>query len=81
MLTVNVPERLTDIINEMAKQFCQTPEEYVIEMIEERLVHQSAYRETAYLAASKTNRDRLDRAIEDIRAGRHEFHELINQND
>ena len=72
MLTVNLPEKLTGIINEMAKQFSQTPEEYVIELTEERLEHQSAYRETAYLAASKKNRDRLDRAIEDIRAGWHE---------
>jgi hypothetical protein len=44
MLIVNVPERLTGIIDEMAKQFCQTPEESVIEMIGERLEHQSAYR-------------------------------------
>lgn len=81
MLTVNVPEKLSGIINEMAKEFSQTPEEYVIELIEERLEHQSAYLETAYTEGSKRNRDRLDRAIEDIRAGRHESHEMIRQND
>ncbi|MDM8523172.1 hypothetical protein QUF80_07360 [Desulfococcaceae bacterium HSG8] len=81
MLTVNVPEKLTGRINEFAKLVCQTPEEYVIELIEERIEHDSAYNETAYLAKSETNRKRLDRAVRDIRAGKYEPHGLINEND
>lgn len=71
MLTVNVPEKLSGKINEIAKVFCQTPEEFVIELLEERIAHDSAYQETAYLSASEANRKRLDKAVEDIRAGKY----------
>ncbi|MCP4104902.1 MAG: hypothetical protein GY749_05105 [Desulfobacteraceae bacterium] len=81
MLTVNVPDKLTGKINEIAKLACQTPEEYIIELIEERIEHDSAYNETAYLAESEINRKRLNRAVEDIRAGKYEIHGLINGND
>jgi len=81
MLTVNVPNKLTGKINEFARLVCQTPEEFVIELIEERLEHDSAYNETAYLAESEINRERLDKAVEDIRAGKYEAHGLINEND
>jgi hypothetical protein len=33
MLTVTVPDRLTGKINEIAGFFCQTPEEYINELI------------------------------------------------
>lgn len=72
MLTVTIPDRLTDKINEFAGLFCQTPEEYLIELIEERIEHDSAYSETAYLARSEKNRKRLDKAVEDIKSGKYE---------
>jgi hypothetical protein len=80
MLIVNIPEALTNTIQKFAKQACQTPEEYVVELIEERIAHESAYNETAYLSKSAVNRDRLDEAIEDIRGGKYESHGLINEN-
>ncbi len=80
MLTVNVPDKLTGKINEIARLACQTPEEYIIELIEERIEHDSAYNETA-LAESEINRKRIKRAVEDIRAGKYEVHGLINGND
>ena len=81
MLTVNVPDKLTGKINQIARMVCQTPEEYLIEIIEERIEHDSAYRETAYLAESETNRKRLDEAVLDIRAEKYEARELIDEND
>jgi predicted transcriptional regulator len=81
MLTVNVPERLTGRINEIARFFCQTPEEYLNELIAERIEHDSAYKETDYLAKSKTNKNRLEKAIEDIRTGKYKEHGLIDEDD
>ena len=78
MLTVNIPDKLTDKIYKIAGIVCQKPEEYIIELIEERIEHNSAYTETAWLAKSEINRKRLDRAVEDIRAGKYEAHGLIN---
>jgi len=81
MLTVNIPDKLTDKINEFARLVCQTPVEYIIELIEERIDHDSAYNETAYLAKSKINRKRLNKAVEDIKSGKYEAHGLLNGND
>lgn len=81
MLIVNIPEELTNRIQEFAQQARQTPEEYVVELIEERIAHESAYNETAYLSKSTANRKRLDEAVEDIRAGKYEPHGLIDEND
>ncbi len=81
MLTINVPEKLTGRINELARRVCQTPEEYLIELIEERIEHDSDYDETAHLAKSETNRKHLDKAVRDIRAGKYEPHGLIDEND
>lgn len=78
MLQINIPDRLTNIISEFAAIVNQTPEEYIIELIEERIDHDSAYRETAYLAKSQINKQRLDKAIEDIREGKYEPHGLID---
>ncbi len=78
MLTVNIPNNLTNKINEVAGLFCQTPEEYIVELITERIEHDSAYNETAYLAKSEKNRKRLNKAVRDIRSGRYESHGLIN---
>jgi predicted transcriptional regulator len=68
MMVIHVPDKLSDKINEMAEQVCQTPEEYILEIIAERIEHDSAYRETAYLAKSEANRKRLDDAVRDIRS-------------
>ena len=81
MITVNVPDKLSGKINEIAKLFCQTPEEYILELIEERVEHDSAYKETSYLSESKINRERLNEAVEDINTGKYEAHGLINDND
>ncbi len=81
MLTINIPEELSGRINEIAKRFCQKPEEYLIELIEERVAHDSAYRETAYLAESEINRNRLHKAINEIREGKYEAHGLIDEDD
>ncbi|MEZ4527358.1 MAG: hypothetical protein R2941_15675 [Desulfobacterales bacterium] len=78
MLTLTIPDKLTDRINEFARIVCQTPEEFIIELIQERIDHDSAYSETAYLAKSETNRKRLDRAVKDIKSGKYESHGLIN---
>ena len=81
MLTVNVPEKLSGKINEIAKAVCQTPQEYLLELIEERVEHDSSYKETAYLAESETNKSRLDKAVEDIGMGKYETYDLIYEND
>ena len=81
MLIVNVPEKLTGKINEIARIFCQTPQEYLIELIEERVEHDSSYNETAYLSESKINKNRLNKAVEDIKRGKYETHGLIFEND
>ena len=81
MISVNVPNKLSDKINEIARLVCQTPEEYILELIEERIEHDSAYKETAYLAESEINKRRLNKAVENIKAGKYEAHGLINGND
>ena len=81
MITINVPEKLSGKINEIARLVCQTPEEYILELIEERIEHDSAYKETAYLAESKNNKKRLDKSIDDIRKGDYKAHGLIDGND
>ncbi|OQY13704.1 MAG: hypothetical protein B6I31_00630 [Desulfobacteraceae bacterium 4572_19] len=81
MLIINIPNSLTGKINAIANLVCQTPEEYLIELIEEHIDHNSSYEETAYLAESEINRKRLDKAVEDIRYGKYETHGLINEND
>ena len=81
MISVNVPNKLSDKINEIARLVCQTPEEYILELIEERIEHDSAYKETAYLAESEINKRRLNKAVENIKADKYEAHGLINGND
>ncbi|MBF0378020.1 MAG: hypothetical protein HQK72_11130 [Desulfamplus sp.] len=66
MLNVIIPEKLTLKINQFAGMFHQTPEEFIIEILEERLEHDSAYKETLYLAQSNVNKQRLDKAVSDI---------------
>ena len=77
MLIVNILENLSDKINEFAKPACQTPEEYVVEMIEEMIAHKSADDETAYLSTSEKNRQRLDEAVEGIASGEYASHGLL----
>jgi len=55
MLTINIPDDLQKKLSSLAVLANQTPEEVALEIIEERIDHQSAYHETAYLAKSETN--------------------------
>jgi len=81
MLAIHIPEKLSKKLNKMAERRGQTPEKYILELIEERIEHDSAYRETAYLAKSAANRKRLNEAVRDIRAGKYEAHQLIDEDD
>lgn len=69
MITINIPDELQNKISNFAMLACQTPEQAVLEIIEERINHKSAYEETEYLMKSETNRKRLDKAIKDINNG------------
>lgn len=78
MLTINIPDNLTNRIHDIAKSFCQTAEEFVLETLRDRIDHDSAYSETEYLAQSATNKERLDKAVKDIQSGKYEAHGLLN---
>ncbi|WP_089728752.1 hypothetical protein [Candidatus Thiosymbion oneisti] len=78
MLTIDFSDELQRKIANFAIQVGQTPEQAVLEIIEERMDHQSAYNETAYLMQSEKNKERLDQAIRDIRDGIFEEKELKN---
>ncbi|MBF0257935.1 MAG: hypothetical protein HQK62_03685 [Desulfamplus sp.] len=78
MFNISIPEKLSIRINEFAEIFSQTPEEFVLELLEERLDHDSAYKETDYLSQSGINKKRLDQAVADIHKGRYSCHELTN---
>lgn len=78
MLTIKIPDDLQNKLKGFAVLAGQTPEQVALEIIEERIDHQSAYDETAYLKKSKTNKKRLDNAIKDIKKGIFEDKELIN---
>ena len=60
MLTINIPESLTSKLHDIAKSFCQTAEEFILETLQDRIDHASAYSETEYLAQSAMNKERLD---------------------
>lgn len=81
MLTVTIPDSLTNKITTFASLAYQTPEECVIELLLERIEHDSAYQETMYLAKSNANKKLLDKAIRDIKLGQYTDHELIDEND
>lgn len=78
MLTLDFSDELQRKITEFAIRSGQTPEQTVLETIEERMDHQSACNETAYLMKSEKNKERLDQAIRDIRHGIFEEKELKN---
>jgi predicted transcriptional regulator len=78
MLTINIPDSLTNRIHDIAKSFCQTAEEFIIETLQDRIDHASAYNETEYLAKSATNKERLDKAVKDIQSSKYEAHGLLN---
>lgn len=52
MLTINIPDSLTNRIHDIAKLLCQTAEEFIIDTLQDRIDHDSACRETEYLAES-----------------------------
>ena len=78
MLTINIPDDLQNKLSSLAVLAKQTPEQVALEIIEERIDHQSAYDETTYLKKSETNKKRLDKAIKDIKEGIFEDRELID---
>uniref|UniRef100_UPI004056D550 hypothetical protein n=1 Tax=Candidatus Electronema sp. TaxID=2698783 RepID=UPI004056D550 len=78
MLTINIPDSLTSRIHDIAKSFCQTAEEFILETLQDRIDHASAYSETEYLARSAMNKERLDTAVKDIQSGKYEAHGLLN---
>lgn len=78
MLTITIPDNLTSRIHDIAKSFCQTAEEFVLETLQDRIDHASAYSETEYLAQSAINKERLDKAVKDIQSGKYEAHGLFN---
>ena len=78
MLVLNIPDKLTNKINKFAKLVCQTPEEFIIKLIEKSIAHDNTDNETDYLAKSKKNRKRLNKAIQNIKSGKYEVHGLIN---
>ncbi len=78
MLTIDIPDDLQKKIADFAVCSGQTLEQAVLEIIEERLDHQSAYAETEYLMQSEKNKNRLDSAIQEIRNGLFEKKELID---
>ncbi|MGI9210936.1 MAG: DUF2442 domain-containing protein [Methylococcaceae bacterium] len=73
---IEVPENLMKKITAFAMLTEQTPEQWALKMLEERIDHQSAYQETAYLMSSPKNRERLGQAIEEIRLGQVQIHTL-----
>ena len=79
MLCVIFPDQLSTQIIQLAGFFCQKPENLVIEMIEERIQHDSAYQETEYLSQSRINQKRLTEAIVDINYGKYENHRLLDE--
>ncbi|VFN05387.1 MAG: hypothetical protein BECKG1743D_GA0114223_109093 [Candidatus Kentron sp. G] len=78
MLTIDLSDELQRKVANFAIQAGQTPEQAVLEIIEERMDHQSAYAETAYLMKHEKNKKRLDQAVRDIRNGIFEEKELKN---
>ena len=78
MLTVDIPDSLQNKLQHFAVLASQTIEEAILEILEERIDHQSAYDETQYLMKSKANKQRLDNAISDIKQGRYEEKALVD---
>jgi len=78
VLCIEIPERLGEKIAALAALAEQTPEQLALEILQERIDHQSAYLETAYLKNSARNRERLDQAIGEIRRGQFEARTLID---
>ena len=78
MSSLTIPDTLINRIAEIAGRVCQTPEEFILELIQERIDHDSAYNETRYLSKSKANKKRLDKAVQDITSGNYKAHDLID---
>lgn len=78
MSSVTIPDNLINRIAKIAGRVCQTPEEFILELVQERVDHDSAYSETAYLSKSKANKKRLNKAVKEIKSGKYESHRLID---
>ena len=77
MSSVTIPDNLINRIARIAGRVCQTPEEFILELVQERVDHDSAYSETAYLSKSKANKKRLDKAVQEIKSGKYDAHGLM----
>ena len=71
-------QELQNKLTSFAVLAAQTPEQVALEIIEERIDHQSSCDETAYLNKSETNKKRLDKAIKDIKKGNFKDRALID---
>lgn len=78
MITVTIPDDLQNKLTNFATLAGQTPEQAVLEIIAERIDHQSAYDETEYLMKSEVNKKRLNKAIQDIKNGVYKGRALID---
>ncbi len=78
MSSVTIPDNLINRIAKIARRACQTPEEFILELVQERVDHDSAYSETTYLSRSKANKKRLNKAVKEIKSGKYESHGLID---
>jgi hypothetical protein len=78
MSPLTVPDKLINQIAKIAGRVYQTPEEFIFELIQERIDHDSAYSETMYLSRSKANKKRLNKAVKEIKSGKYEAHELTD---
>ena len=78
MSPVTIPDNLVKQVARIAGRVCQTPEEFIFELIQERVDRDSSYIETNYLAKSKKNKKRLNKAIKDIKSGKYDAHGLID---
>ena len=59
MLTIKIPDHLQNKLSSFAVIAGQSPEQVALEIIEERIDHQSAYNETDYLKKSETNKKEI----------------------
>lgn len=79
MMCIDIPDDLQEKLVRFAMSTAQSPKQAVLEIIEDRIDHQSAYRQTAYLMASEKNRKRLNEAVQDIKNGIFEKKALLNE--
>jgi plasmid stability protein len=78
MITITIPDNLEQRLIVLAGTDGRSAEKTVLDILQDYLDNFGAYQETEYLMKSKANKECLDKAVSDIRAGIYEEHELIN---